>query len=336
MSLTFKARVKTAIVALAVVAIASFGVTTPIQPVTKIKYGTLVPSGTVWYRYVRAAAKEVYKKSNKELKIVIYGGGKAGSEQTMLRKLRTGNLHMAAFTGIGLGQILPKVRVLELPFFFSSTRQVDKVVKKMYPTFEKDFDKKGFVLAGWGEAGWVYVLSKSPIRSYSDMKGKKVWAPAGDKLVKAMFQQFGLVPVFLSFEAVLPQLQTGGLDAVYAPPAAAIGFQWHREVKYVTNVRLANATGATLINKKKFQKLSPEHQKLLKEVSEKWAKKLIKASRRANRSAFNTLKKRGIKVIQPDKKDLSDLKRKARAVQGKLVGKLYSRSWLNKAKSYRK
>lgn len=318
--------------------IAFFGMSTPVKAANfTIKYATIAPKGTIWSRYMRKAKREIEKKSNKRIKFRIYDGGKAGSEKTMLRKLKIGNLDMAAFTGIGLGTILPKTRVLELPFFFGSTRQVDKVVNKLYPEFEKDFAKKGFVLAGWGETGWVYVMSKTPIRSYADMKGLKVWAPVGDKLVKAMFEEYGLVPVYLSFEAVLPQLQTGGLDAVYAPPAGAIGLQWFREVKYISNIRLANATGATLIRKKSYDKMPADLKKILLDTSKKYARQLVIATRRENSKAFRVLQKRGLKLVKVNKKDLNDLKRKALKIQRKLVARgLFSNALLSRAKKFRK
>ena len=299
-----------------------------------MKFGTMAPRGTVLAKAAQSFRSNLEKKSGGKIKVKIFGGGKAGSEKAMIKKLQQGNLQMASFTGIGLGQIVPMVRVLELPFFFKNSKQVDKVVAKLLPDFEKEFEKKGFIVAGWAEIGPVYLMSKKPIAKFKDMEGVKIWAPAGDQLVKAMFKEYGLVPVYLSFESVLPQLQTGGLDAIYGPPVAAIGLQWYREVKFISDAELANATGANLISKKAFDKMPPDLQKIVKETAAESAKNMVKAIRRDNTKGLAFLKKR-LKVVKVNPADLATLKKRALAVQNKLVGKLYPKSILDKAKAAR-
>ncbi|MCB1147594.1 MAG: TRAP transporter substrate-binding protein DctP, partial [Leptospiraceae bacterium] len=191
-----------------------------------IKYATIAPQGSVWAENAEKMKKEIEQKSKGSLKVQIFYGGVAGEETTVLKKLKAGMIDMASFTGIALGNEVSEVRLLELPMFFNNEKQVDAVVKALYPDFEKKFQQRGFVLAGWGESGFVYLMSQKPIQRIEDMKGTKIWAPKGDPLVKSMLAEFGLIPVFLGFESVLPQLQTGGIEAVYAPPMGAIGLQW--------------------------------------------------------------------------------------------------------------
>ena len=276
-------------------------------------------------------ARELKKKSKGKLKLRIYYAGMAGDGESVLRKVRLGQLHAASFTSLSLGKILPDCRVLEIPFFFENYKQVDRVVQGLQPDFEKKLAKKGYVLTGWGEAGFIYLLTKKPVASVKDMEGKKIWAPTGDQLVKSMFLEFGLVPRYLGIESVLTQLQTGGLDAVYGPPMGAIGLQWFRQVKYYSDVKLTYATGATLFSKKRFDKLSPEHQKLVKEVFESGSKSLIKALRVENEKGLRTMKKNGLKPVKVSAGELKKLKTAAKKVQNKLAGKLYSKEILKKA-----
>ncbi|MCB1200675.1 MAG: TRAP transporter substrate-binding protein DctP [Leptospiraceae bacterium] len=300
-----------------------------------IKYATIAPQGSVWAENAEKMKKEIEQKSKGSLKVQIFYGGVAGEETTVLKKLKAGMIDMASFTGIALGNEVSEVRLLELPMFFNNEKQVDAVVKALYPDFEKKFQQRGFVLAGWGESGFVYLMSQKPIQRIEDMKGTKIWAPKGDPLVKSMLAEFGLIPVFLGFESVLPQLQTGGIEAVYAPPMGAIGLQWFRYVKHYSNIQLAHGTGATLISSKTYKKLNAEQQKILKETSEKYSRELVKTLRSENEKGMAILKKRGIKAVEVNNADAQTLREKSVLVQNKLVGSLYSKDLLNKARAAR-
>lgn len=295
------------------------------------RYATIAPQGSIWAKNAQAMKKDIEKSTNGRVRLQIFYGGVAGEETTVLKKLRAGLVDMASFTGIALGTKFPEVRILELPMFFENERQVDAVVRELYPYFEKQFSKKGFVLAGWGESGFVYLLSKKPVRKVEDMNGRKIWAPKGDKLVQTMLSEFGLIPVYLGFESVLPQLQTGGLEAVYGPPMGVIGLQWFRYVKYYADIKLAHGTGATLISKRSYKKLNAKDQKTVKALVKKYSRKLVLSLRKENIKGLRILRKRGVIRTVVPKKGAALLKRKSDIVAKKLIGKMYSRKLLNRA-----
>lgn len=300
-----------------------------------IRYGTIAPKGSIWAKYAKKIKTAVEQRSNNKLRVRIYFGESSADEQNILRKMNGKLLDMASFSGIGLGSIVPETRVFELPFFFNSNAQVDHVVNKLYPTFQRKFNAKGYVLAGWGEGGFVYLMTRKPIKKATDMNGVKIWAPKGDQLVKAMLTEYGLVPVYLGFDSVLPQLQTGGLDAVYAPPMAAVAFQWAQQMKFYSNARLANATGATLIRKEAFEKLPADLQKILLEESKKYNRELVIELRRQNQIALKVMENVGIKKVTVPDSEMATLKATARRVQNKMVGVYFNRSFLQQARRYR-
>lgn len=301
-----------------------------------LKYATLAPENTVWAKTIKKCVDEIAAKTQNEVQIKVFYGGIAGDEPSVMRKLKTGTIDIASFTGQTLGTVVPESRLLELPYFFENTKQIDAVVAKIYPELSKKFMAQGIVLAGWGENGFVYLMSKNkPITKYADMQGVKIWAPKGDPLVKAMLSEYGLVPVYLGFEAVLPQLKTGGIDAFYAPPYGAIGLQWFREAKYITNSRLANAAGATLLSKSAYDRLTNDQKKIVHTTLEKYAYELTQELRRENEKSLQILLNKGVQKVEPNAEELAGLKATAVKVQDKLVGELYSRELLQMARKAR-
>ncbi|MFZ5630679.1 MAG: TRAP transporter substrate-binding protein DctP [Spirochaetota bacterium] len=309
---------------------------TPISAEITLKYATLAPENTIWAKIIKKCVDEIAAKTNGEVKVRVFYGGIAGDEPSVMRKLKTGTIDIASFTGQTLGTVVPESRLFELPFFFDNFRQLDAVVAAVYPDLSKKFLAQNLVLAGWGENGFVYLMSKNkPIVKAADMQGVKIWAPKGDRLVLAMLSEYGLVPVFLGFEAVLPQLKTGGIDAFYAPPYGAIGLQWFREAKYLTNARLANAAGATLLAKSAYDKLTDAQKTIVHTTLEKYARELTLELRRENEKALQVLYSKGVEKVEPNAEELAQLKRTALRVQDKLAGELYSKELLQKARKAR-
>ena len=304
------------------------------QPII-LKYGTLAPKGTSWANFLQKFENDVEKRSNKRVKIKIFFGGIAGDERTMVRKLKVGGLDIVSLTGIGLGLIVSDVRVLETPYLFTNYKQVDKALVKLVPVFENKFQKKGFEVLGWSETGFIYLMSKKFGSKISDLRGMKVWLPSGDPLTKEVIKELELVPVPMGIESVLTQLKLNGLDAIYAPPMAAIGLQWYKEVKYIADFPLAYATSATIMNSKAFDKLTKEDQKLVKEVMQEQSAALIKAIRKDNESGFKILKKQGIQTLKIAQSEIDIYEKAGLKVQKKMIGKLYSKKIYKQAVSSR-
>ena len=62
----------------------------------------------------------------------------------------------AVFSGVGLGVLLPEIRILESPLLFSDYSELDHVKEALFDRFARGFEKKGYVLLGFAEAGFVY------------------------------------------------------------------------------------------------------------------------------------------------------------------------------------
>lgn len=300
----------------------------------EIKLSVLAPEGSTWVKEMEAMNQELQAKSGGKLALKIYAGGVSGDEKDVLRKMRIGQVHAAAFTGVGLGQIVPSVRILELPMLFRNYQEVDYVKGKLQPEFDKQFEANGFVLLGWAEAGFVNIFSNKAIANKEDMKGVKMWAWEGDPLVKAMYETLGIVPIPLALPDVLTSLQTNLIDGVYGPPLGVIALQWFTKVKYMTDVNLANSTGGLLISKAQFAKLPPDLQTLLKETGAKYGAQLVQKIRAENQSALATLKKNGIQMVAVDPKAKEEMIQLSEAVYPKLAGNLYPAALLQRVKGY--
>ncbi len=295
-----------------------------------IKFATVAPEGSTWTNVLRDIDKELDEKSGGSLRLKIYAGGVQGDEKDVVRKMRIGQTHCAGFTGVGLGEVLPEVRILDLPFFIDNYDEVDYIREKFTGRFVENFEKKGYVFLGWTEVGFVYFYSAVNVKTVDEMKATKMWMWEGDPLAKALFDALDMSPIALTLTDVMTSLQTGLVNSVYVSPLGIIALQWFTKVGYMLDLPMADATGAILITKKKFNKLSPEHQVLLKETFKTHSDRLLKLIRRDNDDSLKLLKDAGVKIVPvTDEKSVAELKNASKNVRNALAGKLYPAELLN-------
>jgi len=305
----------------------------PAQQV-KIKFATLAPEGSTWMNVMKDFSNDLLKSSSGQIKFKIYAGGVQGDEKDVIRKIRINQLHSAGFTGVGLGEILPEVRILDAPFLFRNKQEVDFITTKFYDRFAQKFEQKGYVLLGWAEVGFVHVYTNKPLQTVEDVKGVKMWMWEGDPLAEATFSAYDISPIPLSIIDVMTSLQTGLIDGVYTSPLACVALQWFTKIKYMMSVPLANSNGAVLISKRMFSKLNPQQQVLLKEKAKHYFDKLTQLSRQDNRVSTEKMLAKGIiKTEVNDPIILDSFYKVGRQARQALVGKLYDAKLLEEVET---
>jgi TRAP-type C4-dicarboxylate transport system substrate-binding protein len=301
------------------------------QEPRSIKFATLAPEGTVWMKAIQRADRELRAATGGQVRFKIYPGGVAGDERDMIRKMRLGQLHASGVTGSGLSDVVPEVHVLDVPFLFESGAEVDHVLEALLPEFQQRFEAKGFRLLGFTEAGFVHFYSRLPLASPSDFRSAEVkaWLWEGDVLNQAFFEAYRIPSVPLALPDVLSSLQTGMINTVFGPPAAAVALQWHTKIKYMTPIPSSWVVGGTLVTEKAWQELTPEQQSAFAEIAARLSKELLELTREDNRKAYEAMKKLGIEVTrEPTREETDEFLRIAHEARRSVVGKLYSEELL--------
>jgi TRAP-type C4-dicarboxylate transport system substrate-binding protein len=150
-------------------------------------------------------------------------------------------------------------------------------------------------------------------------------------VAEAAFNTLGLSPIPLSVVDVLTSLQTGLINGVYASPLATIVLSWNSRVKYMMSVPLADASGAVVMSKKRFDALPADLREILLRNGRKYMTELTRKSREENAAAIQTLKKGGIQVVEvKDPKILADFVASGKKARQSLVGKLYDADFLQR------
>lgn len=298
---------------------------------TKIlKFATLAPEGSSWMKTMTALNEELQLKTGGAVKFKFYPGGVSGDEKDVVKKVRIGQLHGAGFTGVGLGEIAPEVRLLDAPWLFKNDKEVDFVYKTFAKQLSAAVEKGGYVLLGWAELGPVHVFTQAPLKEPEDMKSQKMWVWEGDPIAQAAYQALGVSPIPLSIVDVMSSLQTGLINGVYGPPMGVVALQWFQRAKYIYPVPMARSAGAILLSKKALDGVPAEHQAALLEIAGKHIRQLNEQSRKENEEALKSLQKQGLTITAaPSAETLKRLDELGKKARRGLAGRLYSEKLLD-------
>jgi TRAP-type C4-dicarboxylate transport system substrate-binding protein len=298
-----------------------------------IKMGTLAPEGSSWMKTFNALKTEVMKRTENKVQFRIYPGGVLGDEMDMLRKMKIGQIQCAALTSGGLSAIFKEIDVLQVPFLFQTYDEVDATLRKMDPFFRKGFEDNGYILLGWSEAGFIYLMSTVPIASVADLQKTKVWTWEESPMSKSIFDEAGVKAIPLSVPDVMVGLQTGLVGVVYAPPTGAITLQWFTKVKYLTDVPLAYLAGGIVMRKDVFEQISSPRQNFILESFQSHLDQLKTVTRDENRDAIKVMTKQGVKLITPSKDQIDEFKRLSNKAMGHISGQSFSKKVLDEVTS---
>ncbi|MCZ6724164.1 MAG: TRAP transporter substrate-binding protein DctP [Gammaproteobacteria bacterium] len=268
------------------------------------KIATFAPAGTVWMKQMKKGAEIINEKTQGRVKFKYYPGGVMGNDASVHRKIRIGQLHGGAFTSGGLAGFYPDIQVLSLPMLFNSLDEVDYVRSKLDQVLKRNMENHGFVLLGIAEGGFARIMSKKPMADLKSIRASKVWIPEGDVVVLETYRTLGISPISLPISDVFTGLQTGLIETVSVNSTGAIAFQWHTSTAYLTDIPLIYLTGLLAIQKKTFDKISPEDQVIVREAIGDAFKTLDTLNRADNIQASEALKSLGIKFVKPGPEEL--------------------------------
>jgi TRAP-type C4-dicarboxylate transport system substrate-binding protein len=264
-----------------------------------LKIATVVPNGSSWMKEMKAAAKEVKQKTDGRVKIKYYPGGVMGSDKTVLRKMRSGQLHGGAISAGALAHIYNGVQLYSLPFTFKNIDEVRHIRTSFDPIISQGLADNGFQLLGLSEGGFAYLMSNKALLTAADIKGQKVWVPEGDLIGNEIFTVAGIKPIASPISNVYTGLQTGLLDTVTINPSGSIALQWHTKVSHLSDEPLLMIMGMLVVDQKAFKKIKTDDQAIVKEAVANAFKRLDDLNEKGNISARSALQKNGVVFDKP-------------------------------------
>jgi len=128
------------------------------------------------------------------------------------------------------------------------------------------------------------LIAKSPIRHLTDLKGKKIRIFASQFQIVA-FQRLGASPVAMTLGDVLPALQQGTIDGALGGNVVFTPMHFQDAAKYITETGQPTVFSIVETNKKWYDSLPPDLQKIVDTVAARETKAINPVAIEINNNA---------------------------------------------------
>ncbi len=243
------------VTALAIIMTVSLSAQAPVN----IRLATLAPDNSPWTSALRSMGTAWEKATERRVRLTVYAGT-IPSESSAIARMAVDGLQAATLMVAGLAEIDESFNIFGVPFFFESDAELAHVQQKLTPLIQQRLQARHYHLINWGNAGWVQLFSKMPIRTLADVKQAKLYTTEGNPKMVQWYTANGFHAVPLSAGEIPKQLKlpTGAINAAPMPPVYAVALQIFKDAPHMLDIRLAPLVGATVMTDAAWKKISPE------------------------------------------------------------------------------
>jgi TRAP-type transport system periplasmic protein len=308
----------------AILSLLSLGLPMPgLAQAVPMRIGSLVPKNSPYHQSLLELGEAWRNMQGNGTRFNVFTDGSQGGEAEMVRRMRIGQLQGALLSVVGLREIEPMAAALQnLPLLFKSWDEVDHVRDKIRPAMERRFADKGFVVLGWGDAGWVRFFSKEPAFRPDDFKRMKFFTWGSEPEQQAIMKSLGYTPVPLETADILPSLQTGMINVVPSTPYFALAGQVFNSAPNMLEINWAPIVGALVVTQKAWDATSPAAQQTLRTAGESSGVQMRTQARKEVDEAVAAMTKRGLVVNRPNAEQMREWNELAERLYPRIRGSM--------------
>ena len=292
----------------------------------EIRVASPLPRNSDWGRTLDRIAGEWTRVSGGSVQARIIHDGLEGGETRMLSSLASNNIQAALFTSMGLAEIIPEVMNLSVPFNIRDDDELEVVLAEILPFLESRAEGTGFVVLAWSKAGWVNIFSRDPVFEPNDLRRMRVATSAEAEDTNAVFRNMGFTLVESELTNLGTMLANNTVNAIYQSPAAVAPLGLHRHLNNMLDLPVAPFMGGLVLNRVTWNRLGPDMQKQLMDVTRRIAADFDAAMPRTVANAVTTMQRGGLRVNAPDARQQALWHDEARRALPSLLGTAYDRA----------
>lgn len=281
------------------------------KPITLRIGHPMAPGNNVTVGYEKF--KELVEaKSDKQIKIQIFGSAQLGSDRVTTEAAQAGTLDMSSSSSPNMASFHKAYMAIDLPYITSPKYQ-DNLYKaldegELGRELEKISNEIGLTTLMFSQYGYRnFVSTKKPIRTVADLANLKV-RTTDSPVEVAVATALGMNPAPVAWGETYTALQQGTVDAE-GNTFSLLNDAKHTEVlKYAMDSNHNYSMHLLLMNKKKWDSLTPEQQQILSESAREALQWQREETVRLEAKAWEAFKEKGIEITILDDAERAKLK----------------------------
>ena len=234
-----------------------------------LNYSIFFPPSHIQCKTAEAWAREIEKRTGGRVKITLYPGGTLSKAPQVYQGVMDGvsDIGMSCFA-YTRGRF-PLLEGLDLPLGYPDGKTASRIATDMVAKYTPAETADTHVLYVHAH-GPGMLASKEPVKGIQDVKGMKIRATG---LSAKIVESIGATPVGMSQPETYEALQKGTVEATFCPIETLKGWKQGEVIHSVTDTSAIGYTTAMFVvmNRKRWDALPADVQKVFTEVSEEWA-----------------------------------------------------------------
>jgi len=242
-------------------------------------------------------AEHLKAGSDGALNVKVFPSAMIGNDVQMLGALPAGTVEFALVGAPTLVGLVKDFGVLDLPYQFNSTAEVDAMLDgPMGQQLLAKLEEKGLVGLGFWEIGFRNLTnSKRPIEKWEDLKGLKI-RTVQSPIFRTFFDHLGANAQPMPINEVFGALEMHAIDG-QENPISLIATQRYNEVQdYLTVSEHIYTAYVLLMSKKTWDSLDDTQRAQVRKAAEQARSEQRQLARQANSEKLAELKASGMQV----------------------------------------
>jgi TRAP-type C4-dicarboxylate transport system substrate-binding protein len=297
-----------------------------------IKMASLAPATSPWHDALLEMGHRWREASDGKVDLQIIPSAQGGEEDDVLRKMKIGQFQAGTFSLAGLQHLTTAVSVLAIPRLAHDQDDLHRIRTAVGPKLEEVFLEEGYVLLHWADLGWMRFFtpnadpSPEAVTSYTYVQ----W---GDSSMDDLWNAAGFTSgVTLNMADILVGLQNGLVEAINTAPLVVGGYQWFSELPYIIDIRWAPLSGATLIDRRSWERIPADLRPVLKEIAEEIGADVRARLQEWEGDVLRAMQERaGVEIITPPPEVMEEWQRIFDRAAGMLRGGVVPEAWYDEA-----
>ncbi len=270
-----------------------------VQAQTVLKIGYAVPTNSHYGVGANTFCEEIDKGTQGRYKCQHFPSGSLGGEREMIEAVQLGTLDLVNTSTGPLGNFVPEVKIVDIPFLFRDYDHARKVMDgQVGQDLLKAMQGKGLIGLAWTENGFRHMTnSKRPIRSADDARGLKM-RTMENKVHMDGYKTFGILPTPMPFPELFTALQQGTVDGQENPIPVILSAKFSQVQKHLSLTGHVYSPAVIILTPSVWNKLSAADKNVFLEAGKKAAAAQRKRVNDDENNGIAQLEKDGMQVIR--------------------------------------
>lgn len=231
----------------------------------------------------------------------IFPNGQLGNELPMIEGVALGTIDLAVPSHAALANFVREFQLFDMPYLLRDYAHLDRVARgPVMGELREACLRRNFRLVGLYSSGIRHLMTRDPVRSFEELRGKKIRVQQ-NPVHLAAWQAFGANATPLAYGELYGALQVGVVDGAEAAYTNYVGQKFYEVARNWAPIAWLCLTAPVIMSERKFASLPADIREAIQQAGEDsatWERNFVVEG---EARLHEQLGAQGVTIANPDK-----------------------------------